>query len=312
MIRVDRGGVEVPEVLTAEDDGKARGGKASAAKEVRKAKASLDKWIADGKDPQEWSYDFSIYKHEDVKEALNDLFHGKCAYCETFYAATQPMDVEHWRPKGRVELDDGTARKPAYYWLAASWANLLPSCIDCNRLRTHIDAVTQQKASLGKLDRFPVADERHRAQAEGDEANETPLLLDPCTDDPADFLSFLDDPQAPAVVAPSHSDGLARDKALASISVYGLNRSMLVLNRNEYLELLKLRIATITGLGTLLVDFPDLPEGVVTVIEDLIVNEMRALDKAAEPPSPYALLARQIIDRHREELGVAVARGPGN
>lgn len=310
MIRVQRDAVEVPPVIDAEDDGKARGGKASAAKEARKAKASFEKWKAEGKDQEKWSYDFSIYKHKDVKKALTDLFHGKCAYCETRYAATQPMDVEHWRPKGRVELEDGSQRKPAYYWLAADWDNLLPSCIDCNRLRKQIDAVTQQEISLGKLDRFPLADESARAKDGGEEAQEEPLLLDPCRDDPAEYLAYLGDSRAPAVVAPRERSGLARDKALASIRVYGLNRSMLVLNRNEYLEMLKLRIATITGLGSLLVDYPDLPDGVVTAIEDVILNEMRALERAREDPSRYALLARQIIDRHKEELGLAAPLGP--
>ena len=115
MIYVDRNNVEIPKVLIEPDDGKNRGGKASGLKEIRKGRVSLEKWKQDGKNIKKWNFGFKIYKHDQVKKALTDLFHGKCAYCETRYAATQPMDVEHWRPKGQIELDNGENKKPAYY-----------------------------------------------------------------------------------------------------------------------------------------------------------------------------------------------------
>ena len=48
------------------------------------------------------AFPFAIYKHKEVKNELERLFRGKCAYCETFYASAQSMDVEHYRPKGAV------------------------------------------------------------------------------------------------------------------------------------------------------------------------------------------------------------------
>eukprot|EP01034_Spumella_vulgaris_P009128 gene9128-11597_t len=83
-------------------------------------------------DPKKGSFEFAAYKHEEVKRRLDALFHGKCAYCETFYSASAPVDVEHYRPKGAVSENPN---HPGYWWLAMSWDNLLPSCIDCNRKR---------------------------------------------------------------------------------------------------------------------------------------------------------------------------------
>ena len=40
------------------------------------------------------AFPFTIYKHKEVKNELERLFRGKCAYCETFYASAQSMDVE--------------------------------------------------------------------------------------------------------------------------------------------------------------------------------------------------------------------------
>lgn len=297
MIKINRSTVSAPDILSRVDDAKDRGGRKSAAKELRKIKESLDKHIADKKPEAEWSFPFEIYSSDEIKEALEALFHGKCAYCETRYASTQPMDVEHWRPKGQVELDSGDAHKPAYYWLAADWDNLLPSCIDCNRKRHQIDAVTKTRVLLGKEDQFPLVDETARAKRPGDEANETPLLLHPCHDDPAAFLSFGED----SVLIPN-SQGLDRRRAETSIRVFALNRSVLVLNRQEHGNVLRLRIASIAALGRLLVDHPDLPAAVVIAIEEIMLAEMKVLLAATKDSSQYAGLARQLVAAHRVEL----------
>ena len=99
--------------------------------------AALSKPFADGKTETaraiehytvNWDgktqYTFSRYKEDEVKDALEELFHGKCAYCESRFAHVAPEDIEHWRPKGGVALANGTIQKPGYYWLAATWSNL--------------------------------------------------------------------------------------------------------------------------------------------------------------------------------------------
>lgn len=153
----------------------------------------------DPKTPDTFTFDYQRYKEDEVKEALDTAFAGKCAYCETFYSASQPMDVEHWRPKGEVHLDEGrTILKPGYYWLASDWDNLFPSCIDCNRARKQHDVIEQQRILLGKANQFPVADEATRPMRQVGEISilshdpdpgvstetEAALLVDPCNEDP--------------------------------------------------------------------------------------------------------------------------------
>ena len=289
MIRADRTRVAPPDVLTA-PQGRGR-------KETARAITSLDSWTAAGKDSAKWSFEFSAYSDPEVKRRLAEIFYGKCAYCESFYGATQPMDVEHWRPKGQVENADGSHRKPAYYWLAAEWENLLPSCIDCNRRRRQLDALTRTERSIGKEDQFPLADGSTRATARGQEAREEPLLLNPCAEDPADYLVFTDE----GVVKSRTPTGRPRERARASIDVYALNRSGLVLTRKEAVRLIKLRVVRIETIVRLLRE-PWLPEPVELVLDDLLASELRELARMRRDDRPYALMARQLIDRWMESL----------
>ena len=134
------------------------------------------------------SFTFGAYKLDPVKDALNLTFHFKCAYCESFFGATQPLDVEHFRPKSGVRVDDDLIWG-VYYWLAGSWGNLLPSCTDCNRERrqTLPDGTRQ---TLGKANQFPISSEAKRAGKEGDERAEGRLLIHPSLDDPAKHLAL--------------------------------------------------------------------------------------------------------------------------
>ncbi|SLN36370.1 hypothetical protein TRL7639_01760 [Falsiruegeria litorea R37] len=181
-----------------------------------RAKAEYDDVVVHRNDPTKTkSFTFKTYKRPEIKQLLQDMFRGKCAYCETFYSAAQPMDVEHYRPKGAVSEDDS---HEGYWWLAMKWDNLLPSCIDCNRKRKQITPVgdVRQVAliqngtpdfsqgavqSSGKKDSFPITDTGERVfdAPSGAKDNlaavsgpgllqEEPLLLNPCNDQPEDHL----------------------------------------------------------------------------------------------------------------------------
>jgi uncharacterized protein (TIGR02646 family) len=169
--------------------------------------------------------EFKAYKAKDVVAALRAMFHKKCAYCEFNYAAGGPEDVEHFRPKGAVVVG-GNMSKPGYYWLAATWTNLLPSCIDCNRKRTKEFADGATGIS-GKANIFPVANEKARWRSHTAPNKEAPLLLNPCDDDPAKHLEFI----ANGLVRPVITNGRPSAKAQVSIEVYGLLRGDLVEQR---------------------------------------------------------------------------------
>jgi uncharacterized protein (TIGR02646 family) len=154
--------------------------------------------------------EYKAYKR--AGPALNELFGGKCAYCESRVLGGSPTHVEHFRPAKEVHLQDG-ARLTGYWWLASAWSNLVPACFDCN---------TRHKRNF-----FPLEDEHTRARGPGEESHEVPFLLDPCgADDPDLHLEFLD-------------DGVIRalsEMGKASIRIYGLSRKDLTTNREMHLD----------------------------------------------------------------------------
>jgi hypothetical protein len=286
MRRVDRGSEPPPPALTTKDR--------SGLTELERARAHQQSL-----EPDKGSFAFAVYRAQEVKQRLEELFHGKCAYCETFYASSAPVDVEHFRPKGAV---DGEPDHPGYWWLAMSWSNLLPSCIDCNRKRTQ--PTPDQSASLfalvngarrpnhvrsvltGKKDSFPVAGTRALPEA-SDFTAEQALLLDPCADDPEDHIDFnvggdrpipLALPRAvPQEAAPAALSATAGPIAAAahdaaalaglsvrgavSIQVYGLNRLRLVQDRLRILRQLEYLGYFVKELGALIDDLSGAVEG---------------------------------------------------
>lgn len=85
--------------------------------------------------------------------ALAEVFHHKCAYCESRMAHVQHPHVEHYRPKSRNEFEQ----------LLFDWNNWLLSCGRCND---------------SKWAHFPMCDDG------------TPCLLDPTADHVGEHLAF--------------------------------------------------------------------------------------------------------------------------
>ncbi|MGR9179733.1 hypothetical protein ACU8OR_29990 (plasmid) [Rhizobium leguminosarum] len=313
MRRVDRALVSVPTVLVGE---KSRGGKELAkAKIFFEAQAKTEAAAVAGapapatkaRKKKEKKFDFSAYSDEAVKYALDKLFFGKCAYCESRYANQAPVDVEHYRPKGRIA---GVANHPGYWWLAMVWDNLLPSCIDCNRRRwqalpTFPESLEQllaapemqgAKASLGKQDLFPIAGAA-RATADSPGIDEQPDLINPCVDDPEEHLVFHVDRGDPlGLVLPTFKDNVPSRRGLTSIHVYGLNRLGLVQERTRILRKLDFLSRLIDEIGKIsetLVASRDQKNKTMGARLDLLINqildEIRAM---AEPDQPYSSLVK--------------------
>ena len=178
---------------------------------------------------------FNAYRHQQVRQALKAAFGGRCAYCESFYDATQPTAVEHFRPKGEVTIA-GQRTPPGYWWLASSWLNLLPSCTDCNSPRKQ-DFPAGLPLTAGKANAFPLPTEKRRARRDGEEKNERPLLLHPYFDDPEEHLEFVwgtgtvDDGQ----IRPRRIRGRESVRGRTTIEVCALQRLGLVTNRRRHL-----------------------------------------------------------------------------
>lgn len=176
---------------------------------------------------------FEAYRHASVRDALVGVFGRKCCYCESLLLGTQSGDIEHYRPKSRVAVHNAdrtvVTYKGGYYWLASRWTNLLCSCSDCNRPRTQPDENNEER-TIGKANFFPVADEAFRATTPAGLATESPLLLDPCTDQPEDHLAFTDDGR----VVARHVGGSPSPRGLATIHYCGLARAELLQMRTAH------------------------------------------------------------------------------
>ena len=330
MRRVDRDPRKIPQALTGPDSPAAKERRQAEAK-IRAAQAAMK---ARKKRPK--AFDFKVYARDEVKLALELLFHGKCAYCESFYANQSPVDVEHYRPKGMVE---GEKDHWGYWWLAADWDNLLPSCIDCNRRRKQklpnpktgsladLETLTGPRVLVGKKDAFPVIDGTRVFEpgpVPGQEIhNEQPYLLDPCRDDPGAHLSFAVDRPDPfglalpkaldpafdpakslhttgATTAPKSLPPQVSDRGLMSIHVYGLNRLGLIQARTRVLrqlEALRLMIEDADRIARILDEVDD-PKAheAIPVIDQLIGRLTREIQRLGASDQPYSAMVRQWTD----------------
>ncbi len=163
------------------------------------------------------SFDPSVYAHREVKIALIEDQHGKCAFCESKVRHVSPGDVEHYRPKAAVcqSMEDPLER-PGYFWLAYAWENLLFACEMCNR---------RHKASV-----FPLHDPGQRVRSPADPlTREAPLFLNPRVDNPAEHIGFRQ--EVPYAIA-----GSVRGEV--TIEALGLRRAELEERRRTLLSVL--------------------------------------------------------------------------
>jgi uncharacterized protein (TIGR02646 family) len=216
MIRV-RKPAQPPQVLRTK--GKAR--RRSLEREYSKDPASYDSGA------KTFTFDSGIYAHPDVKSALTQAQHGKCAFCESKVTHISYGDVEHFRPKaGWRQSDKRKLNRPGYYWLAYEWSNLLLACTLCNQ---------RFKGNF-----FPLKKATQRARNHlQDVAAEEPLVIDPSVDDPESFISFRQ--EVPYAIA-----GNARGRA--TIKNLGLDRAALAESRRDRLAHIQ-ALRTIVELG---------------------------------------------------------------
>ncbi len=279
MIKIDRSKVAAPKVLTDPDSP----GKKEHIRAIDYYAKHLD---------QKKTFPFKIYKSLEVTDALDELFHHKCAYCESKYGATQKVAVEHYRPKGSV-LMNGQLNKRGYYWLASDWDNLLASCTDCNSPRKQ-KVYGANAEVLGKGIEFPIEDEAHRATNPGEETQEHPLLINPCCDDPDNHLVFDVTTDDEVIVRPAlKPTGEESPIGKETIRVYGLQRLGLVWARRDRIKLIR---AQITRLNKITVRLNKNPGD--QSITDEMESEMLILQQLLEDDQPYVGMARQYVARY--------------
>jgi len=247
----------------------------------------------DGKKLTTESFDFKVYRNKPLRKRLEDLFRGKCAYCDSTFAHVASGDIEHFRPK--AEIDTGSEKLyPGYYWLATNWHNLLLSCQYCNRTNYHeTPDLPGEEVRMGKWDQFPVSNSNGRVRSHlQDIADEEPhrLLLNPCTDEPEEHLLFTQDGLVRARPLPA---GGTSEKAEYSIAVYALRRKELVEEREKCANRLILVLEALGDAGYNYHSAGD-EEGRKRNMSALRRN-FGGLRSYLEPKAPYLALVRQII-----------------
>lgn len=252
-------------------------------------------------------FNFKAYKSQDVVESLEKLFHRKCAYCETKYGAAQPTDVEHFRPKGGVE---GCQDHPGYWWLAARWDNILPSCIDCNRSRYHhveqlpYDPLSSQRRGtryrLGKGTSFPILGGAYVYDEHSDLGTEQEALIDPTRRDPADHLVWLDF-DGRSLISPRRLDSVLDECGKHTYRVFGLNRQGLVEHRTALMNQIRARCAHIADLLGKSVS-KTTSEETAMQFRELALGQLKELQDYAAPDAPYSAMAQEIISQETDGL----------
>lgn len=176
-------------------------------------------------------FDPEYWVQADVLDALDHMFHRKCAFCESPVPREPHRSIHHMRPRSNTRDPFQDRVDPdRYWWLAYEWENLYSICDICSK---------------HKGDQFPVAAPT-RADFPMKGAAllaERPLLLDPCVDDPAGFLHFREDGRVYSLDGndPSSSRGEA------TIFVFGLNREDLIHARERLGQNLRPLISELFG-----------------------------------------------------------------
>jgi uncharacterized protein (TIGR02646 family) len=237
----------------------------------------------------EFSFSFTAYGDELLRDAINTVYQFKCAYCETYYGATQPVAVEHYRPKGAYK--EGTKLvKPGYYWLASAWENLVPSCTDCNSPRRHRMEDTADKVLRGKGNFFPLEPRSRRAKKPGQEKQEKPLLLHPEIDDPEQHLEFLTEQSKYGVIRPKLVGNTPSAKGEATIDVCALDRPQLTAARTAHAKRLLSHIRNTRESMQRHRDNPG-DAGLESAYKQNLTD---LLELWLSPTNPYCAMARQI------------------
>ena len=168
-------------------------------------------------------YSDNYYGHEEVRDALNTIYHGKCCYCER--KPESILQIEHYRPKGRITSVSPTG----YYWMGNEWSNLMLACDTCNNK---------------KRSKFPLVDENnvrtHPVGVNGDFdisqvssdsfhlSQEDPLIISPEIVDPSDYLTINELGHYEAIDAGDHGK--------LTIRYLGLNRDSYVFRRQSIID----------------------------------------------------------------------------
>ncbi|NRR93140.1 AAA family ATPase [Winogradskyella undariae] len=114
-----------------------------------------------------------------IIEALNELFNGKCAYCESKIILDKSNDfLDHFRPRNNAKgFNKDQTDLDHYWWLMYHWNNMYLSCLECKKFKSTW---------------FPVEGKRVMPITNFPEivTQENNLLIDPCYEEIVEHIGY--------------------------------------------------------------------------------------------------------------------------
>lgn len=165
--------------------------------------------------------------------------------------------VEHYRPKNQ------------YHWLGHDWKNLLFACTICNRSY--------------KKTNFPLADETKRSIDTHDISKEEPLIINPSTESPSNYIVYNQHIMQPRII-----NGKESLKGKYTIELFKLNdRNVIVEERRALYESYNSAIGKKHIAEQLLLK-TGLPDEVYAYAQQLIASCNSDITRMQSPETPYS------------------------
>lgn len=285
MIELDRDIVDEPKSLVKDGTGE----------HLRAHKYYLSKEYADQTRKKAFG-GHDAYSKPDVRKALDSIFNGNCAYCESKGSHLMTLHVEHFRPKGGVL---GVPRKThqGYYWLAAKWDNLMLSCENCNT-RKKYQLSSGKEVTLGKGTYFGLDGNVKRAKFNSDciEEEDYRLLINPCKDKVESLIEYESDG---TLKGKTWLLGIDKKRVVASTIYYALSRIDLQKERARKYRRTESALRNVESRFTDFLRFgKDEPHRALE-LEDALAEIVVLLDPKE---SSYIGLSRQLYDPVRDRI----------
>ncbi len=188
-------------------------------------------------------YNSTYYPHNDItnllkaysihKTQLDPGDRAKCNYCESKIEHAATLQVEHFRPKAKIESGENDhIELPGYYWLGLEWTNLLLACPKCNGKDAKGNKFPIRGVRANAHNPVEIINQNYTLNRNQCFANSNPLLLEipilinPEIDNPEDYLTFNE-------LGYMMGHGPDADRGETSKNIYKLNRDELLACRQD-------------------------------------------------------------------------------